>query len=133
MAYNSIPPLLQYLMSKQGRKDLTPEEQYLMGTAEAQQASSPAETIQLAQGPNPAEVFARSPGSVANQIMMRRNQANQITPEDVLPPQTPPQGNAPARTTIRGASTPTQQNQLIMLLMKRGMTKEQAEAAAAGL
>lgn len=62
--------ILQRLAFQQGRSQLSPEEEALL--AQQAQQPDPMERIMIAQGPNPADVLAQSPDSVANRLMNRR-------------------------------------------------------------
>ena len=115
-----IPTFLEYITSRGSKKrGMTPEEEYLLS---------------LSQKGQSADALAGSEGSVANQLLQRRKMlegAGQMQEEDVLPPEAV--GGLPAQTTVRGTQSASQQEQLIKLLMGRGMTREEAIRRARGM
>jgi len=122
--------ILQKLAFQQGREELSPEEEALL--LQQQQQPDPMERILLAQGPNPADVLAQNPNSVANRLMNRRRaleEAGGIQGEDSVPSA---QGYAP-QTSTRAAPSFAQEEQLIKMLKGRGMTDSEARARAKGM
>jgi len=122
--------ILQKLAFQQGRQELSPEEEALL--AAQQQQSDPMERILLAQGPNPADVLAQNPGSVANRLMERRKaleEAGGMAGGDMVPAS---QGYT-SQTSTRGAPSSAQEEQLVKLLKGRGMTDSEARARAKGM